>query len=668
MRLGRRQRMRMGSGSTYLRWSLALGILCAGGCSCDEDILNRPNEPGACEPDFECPSGTEYRRGQCLDGRCADDLDCCPGQRCSVAVGFCGDQYLACTEDADCVDRPGQACIDFRGGMFCGYPNRDRTLSDAQTQACTTGADCEAGRVCMGRRCVMFAPCQGGCPDGQVCDIDSDTCFAEPSCEASCAEGQMLVVADPDSMSGPSCCLVECACATLPPLQTGQYGWYADIAVSDQTIAMSAFDPGFGDLVVAYYDGEGTLLRTDYVDGFPDSGSIVADPEGPRGGHSAPGPNVGEHASIAIDDTETIHMAYHDRDAGTLKYAVSSGGGWTVSTVDDTGRTGLYTSIAIDPGGLPQIAYMMAEGTLDPDPGPVTALRFARARTPLPSDPSDWDPVTVDVRPKPPGGCDGGCANGSVCVDLGAGASCVPESTGCGGGCPNGQRCVDTPDLGAQCREPLSPVELDDLIAGVGLFADLALTSTGLPVIAYYDQVVGDLRLAQGTEDGTFSVMTLDGALSLDPADVGLFASVAIGPDDRIGVAYYDAERQDLVYIDATDRFREIVDDGVTPPTLRLVGADADLVFDRAGRPAIAYQDPTQIDLLYARRLGDPPMWTQEILRGAPAAGASMGTASGFYACQDRRQDQAFVGSVDVTFDAQGALRLDLVVDVTSLD
>ena len=483
-----------------------------------------------------------------------------------------------------------------------------------------------------------------------------------------CEPGQIRVVADPDSMSGPNCCLVECACATLPPLQTGPYGWYADIAVSDQTVVMSAFDPGFGDLVVTYFDAQGRAQQTDYVDGFPDTGPIVANPDGPRGGRQGPGPTVGEHASVAIDALEVVHVAYHDRDAGTLKYAFSSGDGWTTSTVDETGRTGLYTSIAIGTDGNPRIAYMMAEGTLGPEPGPVTALRFARARTNLPADPSDWETGTVDVRPKPPGTCDGGCAAGAVCVDLGAGPSCVPESSECAPACGAGLRCVVRSGLPPVCRAPISGLEIDALTPGVGLFADLAITSTGLPIIAYYDQVVGDLKLAEGTVEGTFTVRTLAGANSLNPTDVGRFASVAVGPDDRIGVAYFDAENDDLVYIDYTNLTSEIVDDGVTPPTLRMVGADADLLFDPAGRPAIAYQDPTQIDLLYARRVGDPPMWTQEVLRGAPAAGASMGTAAGFYACQDRRGDRAFVGSVDVTFDEQDALRLDLIVEVTSLE
>jgi hypothetical protein len=107
---------------------------------------------------------------------------------------------------------------------------------------------------------------------------------------------------------------------------------------------------------------------------------------------------------------------------------------------------------------------------------------------------------------------------------------------------------------------------------------------------------------------------------------------------------------------------REVVDRGVTPPDLRLVGADASLVFDELGQPAIAYQDPTNIDLLYARRLTSPPEWLTEVLHGAPPPGMDKGTASGFYASQKRDGITAYISNVDVTFDEEGNLILDLSV------
>ena len=84
----------------------------------------------------------------------------------------------------------------------------------------------------------------------------------------------------------------------------------------------------------------------------------------------------------------------------------------------------------------------------------------------------------------------------------------------------------------------------------------------------------------------------------------------------------------------------------------RAVGADASLLYGPAGSPTIAYQDSTEIDLLYARRTeGADPLWSTEVLNG-----------SGFYASQARSNSTALITNVDVTFDAEGVLFLDLSV------
>lgn len=643
-----------------------LAALTVGACNCDEQTLI-PIVAGTCEPDFACPTGYEYRRGLCVVARCQIDSECCPGQKCIAGAGFCGDQWVACTDDSQCGEVPGQTCIDFRDGKYCGYPNKGNARTSVGTQTCFTNADCDDGRSCFGKRCVIYAPCNGGCPSGQVCDVDSNTCTEVADCTDQCSEGQMLVVSDPDTMSGPLCCLVKCGCETLPPVLAGQYGWYASLAANNDQVAVSAYDPVYGDLVVARYDATGNQTRVDYVDGFPTTGPIVANPSGPRGGRSEPGPNVGEHTSVAIDGTGAIHVAYYDRTDGRLRYARSTATGWETSIVDENGDVGLYTSIAIGPNG-PAIAYLMAEGLVSPDPVNRTGLKLAQARTPTPSSPSDWDVVVVDSRPKPEPICGGGCSAGNACVDLGAGAGpvCTPEASACTETCASDEVCVmDT--AGPTCSAKISVVPLDDLLPATGLFADLAFTSTGTPVIAYYDRIVGDLRLAKGDGAGGFILRTLDGNDPVSPTDVGQHVSLAIGPNDQIAVAYFDATKDDLVYLDVSTNTKEIVDNGVTPPNLRLVGADASLIFDANGDPAIAYQDPTEIDLLYARRTGSPAMWWSEVLRGQPAGGATTGLASGFYASQARRGDQAFISNVDVTFDTESNLLLELMVVVKPL-
>ena len=631
----------------------------------DDQIIAGPEEepqtPGTCEQDFECEVGFEYRRGACLPSRCTSDADCCPGQLCSVAVGLCVDQTVACATDADCATVAGQACIDFRGGRFCGYPNRTGELSDAGTQSCDGPADCADGRTCLGRRCITVTPCGGGCPNGQVCDLDTDTCFDEPSCETTCTGGEILVVADPDLMSGPMCCAVECACAVLPAIEEGQLGWFTDLAADEDQLVASGYDPVYGDLVVGYFSETGTRVRIEYVDGFPDSGPVVGAPSGPRGGRIEPGPTVGEHTSVAIDATGTIHVAYYDRDEGRLKYAYGGEGAWTTSVVDDNGNTGLYTSIAIDPDGRPRIAYMMAEGSVGADPILRSGLKVATASVARPTS-TDWTINLVDQRALPPPPCGGDCPDGELCTDLDTDIepACftVSSTTACNG-CAPGESCVEIATNSFGCASAFEVAPNDDLLPGVGLFASLAITSTGQSVVAYYDRLARELRLAIERPTGGFGVRSLDERDPNDPTrpdiDAGQHASVAIGPDDLIAVAYVDATYDDLIYYDVNEDRRVIVDDGVSPPDLRFVGADADLVFDASGEPTIAYQDPTRIDLLFARRVDGE--WTTEVIRGD-----SDELSAGFYATQAHRGTTAFVGGVDVDFTDQGDLRLELVI------
>ena len=96
-----------------------------------------------------------------------------------------------------------------------------------------------------------------------------------------------------------------------------------------------------------------------------------------------------------------------------------------------------------------------------------------------------------------------------------------------------------------------------------------------------------------------------------------------------------------------------------------MVGADASLIFDQNDAPAIAYQDPTQIDLRYARRTAAG--WTSEVLKGGPPSSSEGGTASGFYTAQVRVGERAYITSTEISFDATSHLILDLSVLVHDL-
>src|SRR5947209_3135789 len=193
-RMVRFSRLFMRGRSLFLLLLLVLVAGVLADCHCQGDPLSRPMA-GSCDSTFKCQTGFEYRLGACKQSRCLVDGDCCPGQKCNAAAGFCADQYVACSDDSSCTEVPGQTCIDFRGGKFCGYPNKGHSLSQKQTQTCVTNADCDEIRSCFGGRCVINAPCNGGCAAGSICDVDSNSCFSLPTCTTLCTPGQMLVVA-----------------------------------------------------------------------------------------------------------------------------------------------------------------------------------------------------------------------------------------------------------------------------------------------------------------------------------------------------------------------------------------------------------------------------------------------------------------------------------------
>jgi len=451
----------------------------------------------------------------------------------------------------------------------------------------------------------------------------------------------------------------------LPEVKPGQYGWYSAIAKTQDAVLVSTYDPDYGDLVVAQFDNEGKKQSVAYVDGFSMSDPVVGDPNGLRNGRDAPGPNVGEHTSIVVDAADVVHVAYYSAEQGALMYASRAGGVWTSSLVDDAGNTGLYTSIAIDANGNPRIAYMMAEGVVGMDPSNQSALKVASSQTNMPMAPSDWTTEVVDAAPLPIPVCNGGCNPDQACVDLGMGPSCNPTTVGCGN-CDSGEACVDNMGM-KECIARVSIVKSDDLIEGTGLFTSIAFTSTGTPVIAYYDRLNRSLRLAVGTSTGGYYHHTLDGGTQLNPNDMGQHASLAIGPNDEIGVAYMDATLDDLIYLEVRSRAREIIDDGINASEQRIVGADASLIFDETGQPAVAYQDPTNIDLMYARRTTTSTAWNVELLYGAMPDAMMKGMASGFYVSQTRHENTAFISNVDIDFTPEGELLLQLKILSKSL-
>lgn len=448
--------------------------------------------PGA--DDEPCPEGQRFVKGQCMEARCdAGDLapNCCPGTSC-IANGTCvvlNSRIDTCENDGECD--VGKRCLD-------------RPQVSTETKTCgylpvDPAGGCPQGGVPFNGRCVFSAPCGGGCPEGSVCNIDTDLCEAPPTldaeahgCDQVCGPSEMLVYSDPDAMLFAMCCEVTCECKTLPPLTPGVWGRYSDLAVASDALYVSAYDATYGDLVVARLNRLlGSVEWLHHVDGMPETGTVVADPNGPRGGIVDPGPDVGHYTSLALAPDGSPRTVYYDMEAQNLKYAAynPAAGTWQVHVVDsnagdpaaeDAGDVGRYPSLVIDPNGVPHVTYFAHK--VAPAGDVITTPVYARATSATPAGMADWTRTVLDPVRNCGGAClgdqacvlEGGvptckplaanvascsCGCDEVCVDQGGVPTCMVEQVNgldeaCDGSCPSGTSCVWNDGGFSECRAP----------------------------------------------------------------------------------------------------------------------------------------------------------------------------------------------------------------------
>lgn len=127
----------------------------------------------------------------------------------------------------------------------------------------------------------------------------------------------------------------------------------------------------------------------------------------------------------------------------------------------------------------------------------------------------------------------------------------------------------------------------------VGEYASLKIAADQTPYIAYYNRSTKSLELVDCT-NLTCSTRNTPIAIDneADPADVGQWASLALGLDGFPVIAYYDAFNKDLKFTDCHNTTCSnktiIIIDSVGD-----VGSHARVMVRPNGRPLIAYRDAT---------------------------------------------------------------------------
>ncbi len=149
-----------------------------------------------------------------------------------------------------------------------------------------------------------------------------------------------------------------------------------------------------------------------------------------------------------------------------------------------------------------------------------------------------------------------------------------------------------------------------DVETNRGEWAALGLVA-GEPRVAFYDRARGDLDLAVRDTAGAWRVSVLDGwdpITGMDTGDVGRFASLALDPKRRVGVAYYDATRGQLRYLAPTGASSGPlrVDDGVYADAAtgsmrhNPVGQHVALRYDPQGVAHMVYLDAGRLVIRHA--------------------------------------------------------------------
>ncbi len=487
-------------------------VLCLALLGCED---RRPAADPACATTSDCPGGLICAEARCVVPQaCAETGECCPGAVCKG--GACEALPAECDGACDALHR----CVD---GLCL------RVTCDG---GCPGGAQCLAGT------CHAAPPCGGRCGPDEACFAHRDDCRRAPSaCGETCAPGFARVVEDPHDYTGPLCDMSEarCACVAAPPIVPADYGRHASMAVRGGEAVFAAYDADFGDLV--FIEGvERGAPRVTYLDGVPAGGAVQADPDGPRGGRTDAGDDVGRHASLGLDGRGRAHVAYYDATHGDLRVIVGDATGrWGAPIViDAAGDAGRDARLRVDRDGGVHVVYRVEDAGR-------SGLKYAYSLGD-----GAYEALLVSEGP--------GAGHGTApCLDLG----------------PDGRAYVAFYD--AALKRPF-------LARGdVRGFDVYALAATLAPELG------DDARYANVGEH-----------------DLGRTCAIAAESPEAVTVALLDADTGALLAYRGPIEGHgvlEVVDAGARG-LRRFIGGDPAMVIEATGRPVVVYQDGTENDVL----------------------------------------------------------------------
>jgi hypothetical protein len=359
-------------------------------------------------------------------------------------------------------------------------------------------------------------------------------------------------------------------CTVLEPGLVGEYTSAA--AAANGTIWISGYNEGdwengstYGDLVVGTWNASSKKVDWQSVDGVPsepEPDPTTTDIEHSwRGGQDAAGDDVGMWTSLVLDGAGNPRVAYFDITNKALKFASYDGTAWSVSTVYKQAdqEAGRYAKMLLI-GDKPVIAFQVIEkGSAG---FAVSRIKLAHAKSAVPKGSSDWDFEDVLVNAETP--CRARLCKGSeVCVA--STMQCAAKATGCSPSCASGTACV-----AGTCREIVDATKLDSYPEAIGDYIAIAKGPQDTIGMVFYDRIHGNLVQVR-KDGGQWTDKILDGQSAGNPptdtGDMGIGASLAIDAAGDWHVAYVDGFKESLRYMrvagGTAPGAAEVVDDGL---------------------------------------------------------------------------------------------------------
>jgi len=299
---------------------------------------------------------------------------------------------------------------------------------------------------------------------------------------------------------------------------------------------------GAGFPVISHYDPASGDLKTVHCgDATCSSGNALASPDTTN--------NVGQqHTSLELDASGNPVVSYLDASLFDVRVlhcgnATCTAGNTTTSPDSSMANsTGLYNSLALDGSGNPVVSYFEV---------PHDGLKVLRCNNPS-------------------------CSSSSATfADVGSGNI-------------------------------------------VGLYTSIALDSSGFPVVSYFDQTGGDLKVVHCGNATCTSGNTITSPDTT--AEVGQYTSLMLDGSGNPVVSYYGQSGGDLKVLHCGDATCSSGNTIRSPDTGGDVGKHSSLRLDASGNPVVSYYDASGGNLKVLH-CGDPTCTTGNVARTPDSAG-----------------------------------------------